>query len=455
MTIFVQIASYRDPQLENTIKDMIENAKYPDNLRIGICRQFHPRDGFDLLSVYRDDKRFKILHVLYSDSKGCCWARNKIQQLYDGEDYTLQIDSHMRFEKNWDDTLIKMITKLQKKGFPKPLLTGYVSSFDPENDPAGRIQEPWRMTFDKFIPEGAVFFMPEVIPGWEKLKEPVTSRFYSAHFAFTIGKFSTEVQHDPEFYFHGEEISIAARAYTHGYDLFHPHKVVIWHEYTRKGRTKQWDDDKYWIKKDNASQSKNRQLFGMDSEEVTMDFSKYGFGNERTLREYEIYSGLLFSKRLTQQYTLDKEYPPNPKNYESEEEWENSFVKYFKNCIQVVHSLNLFPEYNWESNSLYQNFNDNHKISIYDDSDNIINEEYYNICVTLENSSYHKHKLVNAVYNISISYQFLKNENKKLKYWVIEPINMNDRCINMFLQQQPINENETNAIGFVNLTGYF
>jgi hypothetical protein len=241
----------------------------------------------------------------------------------------------MRFEKDWDDTLIKMIKQLQKKGFPKPLLTGYVSSFNPENDPAERIREPWRMVFDRFIPEGAVFFLPETIPGWEKLKEPVTSRFYSAHFAFSVGQFSTEVQHDPEFYFHGEEISIAARAYTHGYDLFHPHKVVIWHEYTRKGRTKQWDDDKDWGTKNTISHSKNRQLFGMDGEEVTLDFGIYGFGTERTLKEYEIYSGLLFSKRAVQQYTLDKNYPPNPQIFETEEEWLNSYASIFKHCIDI------------------------------------------------------------------------------------------------------------------------
>ena len=335
MKIFVQIASYRDPELEKTIKSMIENSKKPNNLRIGICRQYHPEDGFDTLDEYRKDKRFRILDILYSDSKGVCWARNQVQQLYGGEEYTLQIDSHMRFEKNWDDTLIKMVKQLQKKGFPKPLLTGYVSSFNPENDPAERIQEPWRMAFDRFIPEGAVFFLPETIPGWEKLKEPVTSRFYSAHFAFTLGQFSTEVQHDPEFYFHGEEISIAVRAFTHGYDLFHPHKVVVWHEYTRKGRTKQWDDDKDWGLKNNLSHQKNRQLFGMDDEEITMDFSSYGFGTERTLKDYEIYSGLRFSTRAVQQHTIDKNYPPNPTIFQSEEEWEASFASIFKHCIDV------------------------------------------------------------------------------------------------------------------------
>ena len=346
MKIFVQIAAYRDPQLEPTIKNMLENAKRPKNLRIGICRQYNPDDQFDLLEEYRKDKRFRILDVLYSDSKGVCWARNQVQQLYESEEYTLQIDSHMRFEKDWDDTLIKMVKQLQKKGFEKPLLTGYVSSFDPDNDPAGRVQEPWRMAFDRFIPEGAVFFLPESIPGWQQMKEPVTARFYSAHFAFTLGQFSTEVQHDPEFYFHGEEISIAVRAYTHGYDLFHPHKVVIWHEYTRKGRTKQWDDDKDWVNKNNLSHQKNRQLFGMDGEEVTMDFSKYGFGTERTLREYEIYSGLLFSKRAVQQYTLDKNYPPNPYIFETEEELMASYASIFKHCIDV--GFTQVPEKDYE-----------------------------------------------------------------------------------------------------------
>ena len=253
MKIFVQIASYRDPQLVPTIKNMLENAKKPKNIRFGIARQFHPDDKFDSLEEFEGDKRFRVLDIPHEESKGVCWARNLTQQLYEGEEYTLQIDSHMRFAPNWDDEMIKMIKQLQKKGHKKPLLTGYVSSFDPENDPAGRVQDPWRMVFDRFIPEGAVFFLPETIPGWQDLKEPIPARFYSAHYCFTLGEFSNEVQHNPEYYFHGEEISIAARAYTWGYDLFHPHKTLIWHEYTRKGRTKQWDDDKEWVNKNNHS----------------------------------------------------------------------------------------------------------------------------------------------------------------------------------------------------------
>jgi hypothetical protein len=347
MKIFVQIASYRDPELLPTIKDCINNAKYPENLVFGICRQFHPEDKFDDLSEYNNDNRFRVINVPYLDAKGVCWARNQVQQLYEDEEYTLQIDSHMRFEKNWDETLIGMINQLQEIGIPKPLLTGYVSSYNPQNDPEGRVRVPWRMAFDRFIPEGAVFFLPETIPNWEDIELPVPSRFYSAHFCFTLGIFSKEVQHNPNFYFHGEEISIAVRAFTHGYDLFHPHRVVLWHEYTRNGRTKHWDDDKDWWKLNNSAHNLNRLLFGMDGNEQSGHNGKYGFGTVRTLRDYEIYSGLLFSKRAVQKYTLDKSYPPNPYDFNSEEEWITSFSTIFKHCIDLNLDRAPFDDYDF------------------------------------------------------------------------------------------------------------
>ena len=117
-TIFVQIASYRDPQLSITIKDCIDKSKYPNNLVFGICNQYHPSDEFNI-KEFEDDKRFRIINVLCDESMGACWARNKIQQLYSNETYTLQLDSHMRFEQDWDETLIDMIKGLQKKGYKK------------------------------------------------------------------------------------------------------------------------------------------------------------------------------------------------------------------------------------------------------------------------------------------------------------------------------------------------
>ena len=269
--------------------------------------------------------------IKHTESKGVCWARSLIQQEYANQQYTLCLDSHHRFEKNWDEMCIQMINQLQKGGHEKPLLTAYLPSFNPQNDPKERALTPWKMNFDRFIPEGAVFFLPAGISNSNTLTEPISARFISAHFIFTLGKWNLEVPYDPNYYFHGEEINLAVRSFTYGYDLFHPHKVVAWHEYTRKGRTKQWDDDKEWHLKNTSSHLRNRKLFGIDNEPQDIDFEIYGFGKERTLHDYEKYSGISFKDRSVQQYTLDNHLPPNP----PVENWEKSLTKRFKHCIDI------------------------------------------------------------------------------------------------------------------------
>lgn len=343
--IFIQIASYRDPQLVPTIKDCIEKAKYPENLVFSITWQHSTDDGWDNIDEFKEDSRFKIIDVNYKVSKGACWARNLLQQQYDFEEYTLQLDSHHRFIQDWDVECIDMIKQLQEKGHEKPLLTSYISSFDPENDPSGRNQTPWKMNFDRFIPEGAIFFLPSSIENHKELLEPIPSRFYSAHFCFTLGQFVIEVPHDPNYYFHGEEISIAVRAYTWGYDLFHPHKIIAWHEYTRKGRTKQWDDDKSWHHRNTECHKRNRKLFEMDGEIKNIDFGIYDFGKVRTLQDYERYAGISFKKRGVQQYTLDFKLPHNP-IFIDDESYEKSFLTFFKHCIDVY--PNQVPEKDYE-----------------------------------------------------------------------------------------------------------
>lgn len=364
-SIFVQIASYRDPELIKTIDSLLNTAHHPENLRISICHQYHPDDTFEDIDKYRKDSRFQIDDVEYHRSKGVCWARNRIQEHYNGEEYTLQIDSHMRFIQGWDRKLISEIKKLQSSGIEKPLLTMYAPSYNPDIDPIGRVNQPWQMKFDRFSPDGVVLFRPEVIPEWQELEGPIPARFYSAHFCFTIGQFTQEIKHDPAFYFHGEEISITVRAFTHGYDLFHPHEVIAWHEYTRQGRSKQWDDDENWKLRNKHSLRLNRKLLGMEGE-IDESTSSYILGNARSLEEYELYAGIIFSSRKVQDYTLNNEFPPNPlaNQYDSISEWENSFKKVFKHCIHIKreHIENSSDYSRWE-------------VSFYDSLDKVIHQQ--------------------------------------------------------------------------------
>ena len=319
--IFIQIASYRDPELKPTIKDLLSNADNPQNLKICIAHQHSKDDQWDNLDDYKDDERFLILDIDYKDSKGACWARNLIQQEYNDEKYTLQLDSHHRFVKGWDTKCIDMLEGLRKKGHKKPLLTSYIPSYNPENDPEERVDNAWAMKFDRFTPEGIIFFLPYYVE--KDITEPIPARFYSAHFCFTDGIFCKEVQHDPEMYFHGEEISIAVRAWTWGYDLFHPNEVIAWHEYTRKDRTKHWDDDKDWVNKNTKTHSRVRKLLGVDGEVCTPcnrnSFGRYFFGEERTLEDWQRVMGIRFKDRSIQEAVLnnlipqERDEPYNPK----------------------------------------------------------------------------------------------------------------------------------------------
>jgi hypothetical protein len=331
-TIFISIASYRDPELLPTLRDCIANAKQAERITFGICRQFHPDDKFDVLDEFKDDPRFKVINVPFEHSKGTCWARNMIQELWDGETYYMQLDSHHRFSKHWDVTLIKMFKQLKKLGHKKPLLTAYLPSFFPDNDPGGRMEDCWNLEFDRFLPEGPIFIKPHSIENWKELKSPLPARFLSGHFIFTLGKWAKEVKYDPYYYFHGEEPSLAARSFTYGYDLFQPHIPVIWHEYTRNGKVKQWDDDKDWNTKNKTSYSRYRALHGMGNviEDTLTDLEKYGFGKTRTLEEYERYIGVKFSTRQVHKHTSEYKLLPVP-----QENFEENLVSRIKVCIDI------------------------------------------------------------------------------------------------------------------------
>jgi hypothetical protein len=330
--IFVSIAAYRDPELLSTLDNLLSNAANPDRLTICIAWQHSVEDEWDTLEQYKDDPRFKIIDIPYNEAQGVCWARAKIQEYYQDEDYYFQLDSHHRFIKNWDTELIDILNYLRCVGYYKPLLSTYLPSYFPDKDPNDRINECWMLNIDRFLPEGAVFLRPQGLDGWKDMIEPVFARFISAHFIFTLGKFVKEVPYDPNFYFHGEETSLAVRAYTWGYDLFHPHKVYAWHEYTREGKKKHWDDNSNFGEHDKRSYARFRALFGMNEGCggcIAKEFGKYWFGTQRTLEHYEKYAGLKFKTRQIHKYTLEHKHPPTQGDYES------GLCNKIKVCIDV------------------------------------------------------------------------------------------------------------------------
>jgi hypothetical protein len=208
---------------------------------------------------------------------------------------------------------VKLLDQLLRTGSPKPILTAYATPFHPD-DPRSFGTQAMQMNFDRFTPEGIILFRPAAIARTQTSAEPVRARFLSAHFLLTLGMFVRDVPYDPALYFIGEEITLTLRAFTAGYDLFHPGEVIVWHEYTRDYRPhKHWTDHSpenhveiAWYERHRVSLDRVRQFLREPW------IGEYGLGRERTLAEYEAYAGVSFRHRKVQDYTRLSHEPPNP-----------------------------------------------------------------------------------------------------------------------------------------------
>jgi hypothetical protein len=318
--IFISIASYRDSQLIPTVEDLVEKADEPELLRFGICWQH----GSEQPSLpFAQDPRIRILDVPWQQSRGACWARAEAMKLWQGEQWFFQIDSHCRFAKGWDTKLIRMMAQT---GSEKPILSTYANAFTPAADRT-RAREtlegtPHMIALGGFDQDGLPKLKPLEIPGYAARQRPMAARFLAGGLLFAPGSFVLDVPYDPELYFFGEEIAMTLRAFSCGYDLFHPVEMVAWHDYVRAYATRHWDDQgpvitgdaakdisasPTWRDLDRRSRDKIKALLNGEGAG-----GRFGLGTIRTVTEYESYAGFSFRARRMQDYTRRALEPPNP-----------------------------------------------------------------------------------------------------------------------------------------------
>lgn len=342
-TIFVSIASYRDPELIPTIKDCIAKAQYPGRVRFGICWQ--KDDSEDISEILSDNT--KVYDCDWRESKGACWSRHLIQKnLFDNETYYLQLDSHHRFLQNWDTELIDLLDFAKTNYSLKPLIGTYGTTYWPNQYENDLHQVAYKInTFDRFGDDGDLISKPNSI-NTNLTDRLITARLLSGHFIFSDGSFVKECMYDPNYYFRGEELVLSVRAYTHGYDMFHPTKPIIWHEYLRSEKHKHWSDHK----KENGiliegedrnirSKERQRKLLGMEKNDI--NFHQYGLGNVRTLHDYELYAGIDFKQRRVHKYAYNiRNDSPDP-YIMTEDEWNSGMLNKYE--IDIEWDLSAIP----------------------------------------------------------------------------------------------------------------
>lgn len=299
-TIFVSIASYRDPDCKNTVQDLLSKAAHAARVIIGVCLQVVPGDDDDcLLSQAQQlyDGQIRVMHVHASESRGACWARHQVQSLFRDEDYYLQVDSHMRFVQDWDLHLLDMLEQCPTE---KAVLSTYPLSFTPPDTFAadGIVTiHPKSFNDDGILAQRSTLASMKHAP-----ETPAPVYLIGAGLIFARGKLVREVPYDPYLYFEGEEISLAVRFWTHGWDIFTPNQVVAWHDYgKRPGRSRHWKDQTDWGALNSRSLARIAHMLGVKQSartEYLQDIAEYGLGTQRSLAQYEAASGIDFAAHM-------------------------------------------------------------------------------------------------------------------------------------------------------------
>lgn len=299
-SIFIQIPSYRDWELPKTVSDAINKASGQHKLSFGIhnCILFSGE-------VIKPESTFDWVNIKYEESIapkniGLQRARYIANEFYDGEDYYLQIDAHMRFVKDWDLKAVKMIDDYILDGIQKPLITMYPSSYsyadDNETEVLGNLKNITRILFT----ENPNQFKETLIPTQTAHKIPdgcVYTASTSGGFIFTLGSFAN-IKPNQKIAFWGEEPLIAARAFTHGFDLVVPTESVVYHlyesnqSYSKVRRNHVWKDfSNIWENMDSVSKVEYKSI--LIDKRISFD----GLGSKRTLEEFGEFSGLDFKNK--------------------------------------------------------------------------------------------------------------------------------------------------------------
>ena len=245
--IFIPINGCNEKNIRQTVLSAISNAQYPDRLFFAIFEQ-------SLNNEYADfsDIKQNIVHVKidFGNPLGVGLPRLFSSILNDRkQDFVLQIDAHMIFEKNWDVDLIKYYSIISQK-YDKPIISTYVPwwyedeheiiklSHDSSyivntNNFLGIPELPIsKLIFDEYEPNLYKKYLTVTSKSidWSNNKNYEEHHGISGHFLFSNFDIIENIPHDPFIDWGGDEGVFALRSWTRGYRIFSIPKAIVWHK---------------------------------------------------------------------------------------------------------------------------------------------------------------------------------------------------------------------------------
>ena len=230
-TIFISIPAYNEKYLKQTIESAQKMAEHPERVFFGI--NYQSTDGcFEDLSML---KNVQARYSIISKPSGFGIDRLIADSFWNGEDYYLQIDAHMLFDKHWDSGLIEAHNKIIKLGFEKPIISTFVPWWSVGDDGEILRYEPdsvdcCNVCSYTFGPPEKHWIEPK--RSWDSVvcgEDVVEHNTIAGHVLFASSSWLEDVGHDWKFVFIGDEHLVALRSYTRGYRMFTIGKPFLWH----------------------------------------------------------------------------------------------------------------------------------------------------------------------------------------------------------------------------------
>lgn len=237
--IFISIACYRDPDINNTINDALQKADFPERVVFGVIYQ-GKKDEFNEFLSKLNGKKLNIRYYSIEETKGTGWARNILtRDMFENEEYWLQIDSHMRFKKSWDTEILDFYKKVREPH----LMSAFPPHFGFDED------------YEMYSTERTVNNKSEVLELTEmfsfkntKGKVPETeyeeSITASGAFQFAENKVAKSLTFEQYFNPWMDQEITSCLAHMNGYKILAPRDAFVWHCYfdNHIGSNDKWRD---------------------------------------------------------------------------------------------------------------------------------------------------------------------------------------------------------------------
>ncbi|KAL3789250.1 hypothetical protein HJC23_002835 [Cyclotella cryptica] len=268
-SVFLSVVSYRDEFCPDTLKEAFNKAKYPENLFVGLvqqnCEEGKCRSGVleggkvedvgpdpDCYALFCSSPigtkfcnagQIRVLKMKETESLGPYMARYFASKLWMGEQWYMQIDSHMTFLQDWDALSIEMLQAAPSK---KPVISHYPPPHTADLVQKSKVAAP-RLCGPIFATSDLEAQIVRLEGSYNydsvKLDVPRFAPFVAAGYLVAHSDMLREVPFDPflPYIFMGEEILLSARLWTSGYDIFSPTYSLLGHRYVRSHKPKFWE----------------------------------------------------------------------------------------------------------------------------------------------------------------------------------------------------------------------